>query len=536
MRKSIFYILANILFLIQALYSQPNHSKLLYADFLDDPASTSAGVLYNSRGRFIPGVGWQTESESSKLMIALADFLPFEGTMKIDLTNFDPWNQNNEEALKQHIINLWSRSEADKSVYYTDAAWINIRTQRHVKYSAGEGKTGFKLLTQPRGFETRYEAYYMRETRWDANQTYTFQITWTRSKVYIYVDEILRATHPFSGQIEPFRYIFLGKDNLIYGYAAQVGPIFSNLRLYGKGVNGDSSLTFTDISDSAGVSGYSGSGYGQGATFADVNGDGWTDLFVSNATTLQKAPDLLYISQNGQSFLEQAQSRGTDDIGLTKCMAVADYNLDGFFDLFCGNIPLTAGDADGRNALYYNDGDGFFTNVTDQAGIAGVSQSTNGVLALDVEGDGDLDIFTVNPGELNEMYINNGAGVFTLETRGVEHIIENTGEFGRQGSACGDIDGDGDLDIYLCRRQESHLATPNLLYINDGSGYFTEENAARGVGIGGRSNGAVFVDIDNDGDLDLLVMNYAFPGGGLPLMSVLVNDGTGHFQDRSSAE
>ncbi|MBN2357525.1 VCBS repeat-containing protein [candidate division KSB1 bacterium] len=512
-------------------HAQPQHTKLLYFDSLLNEKSTSLGEMVNINGRFLQGWGWQSQYESSQLFITLPEDLPPEGTLEVMVTNFDPWNQNNLEGLKQHIINLWSRPEADKSVFYTDASWINVRTQRNNNYSSGEGRIGFKFLTQPRGFDSREEDYYMKDKRWRDDQHYRFRIIWTSEHAYVSVDNSLKAIHDFSGQVEPFRYIFLGKDGLIYGYCAQVGVIFYDLHIYAAEPSVESPVQFTDITAAANVRGFSDEGYGQGVTFVDVDRNGLVDIFVANASDAQAAPVLLYMNQGAATFIEQATARGISHSGKTYGVLAADFDLDDDPDAGLANAPMQENDLAGRNDIYQNSVSGSFTGISETVGINREVRSTSSCLALDVEGDGDLDLCVINADGLNEMYINDGDGQLQQQQRGIEGMVEDSNFFLRRGATCGDVDGDGDIDIYICCYQKDSAAVGNRLYINDGNGTFQEQAEERGVSAGGRSNGATFSDIDRDGDLDLFVIRSPLPNGPIPKLGVYINDGGGHFQD-----
>lgn len=543
------------------LFGQPWHTQVLYHDNLDNPNSNALGTMQNTDGVFVSGRGWQAVASTSKLFITLPAELPWEGSLEVDVTNFDPAEQADDPEIKYHCINIWSRPEADKDAYETQASWTQIRTSGHDKYNDGDGRAGFKWLTQTHGSgdDSREEDYYLLNKDWDKSRTYTFRIVWTADRAYLYLNNALLGDyyrnltyHNFSGRLEPFRYIFLGKENLIWGYEAQVGPIYSNLTIYGPDGStppppppppppdttdapDPSGKGFTDVTAYSLTGGYSSSGYGQGSSFGDLDKDGRIDLFVSNGTSYGPMPDLLYMNEGEGAFSEEAAARGTISRGLTKAILLADLDNDADLDAFFGNVPLEAGDPAGINALYLNNGDGFFNENGAAAGLLQTVRTSNGSVAFDMEGDGDLDLFIVNSGELNELYENDGSGHFTLVLRGAEGSVEDTQYVGRQGATSGDIDNDGDIDLYICRRQEStSQPAPNWLFINDGQGHFTEEAAARGTAIDGRSHGATFADIDNDGDLDLFVVNYLLTSGNVPLLNVLINDGTGHFVDRSS--
>ncbi len=221
-----------LLGMASCLQSQPAHTRLIYSHSLLNTTPTAGETIVNGGGTFIASRGWQSQAESSQLTITLAAPLPFEGTAIINVTNFDPVSQNTYEY-KQHIFNLYSRVYPNnKDVFYTDAAWCNIRTGS--AYSTGPGVAGFKFLAAARGLGTRDEERCVESNTWNLNRTYEFKIIWTRTYTWCYLDGVLMSRLPFSGQVEPFKYILIGRDNLIWGYSAQPGVIFANLRIYGR--------------------------------------------------------------------------------------------------------------------------------------------------------------------------------------------------------------------------------------------------------------------------------------------------------------
>lgn len=508
--------------------AQTPHTQLLYQHDLDTAARGSFSQFDNKNGTFIAGSGWQATNLNSQLFIALPNDLPFEGTLAIDVTNFDPVSQNADT--KQQIINLYSQSNGSKDIFYTNGSWANIRTG--TGYSTGPGVAGFKFLAAPRGIDTRDEQRCIESATWDLNRIYEFRITWNRTTITCYLDGVEMSTLPFAGQIEQFRYIFIGTDNV---YQAQAGPVYSNLRLYTVDQGQQSSvIKFTDITAAAGVAGYSPGGYGHGVTFTDVNRDGLLDIFGSNAVRAKLLPDMLFINTGSNHFSEEAGARGTLDVGVTHSILSADFDNDGDLDAFFSNMPSDDGQPEGRNALYRNKGNGFFEDITDWGGIVNENNGTRGAVAFDMDKDGDLDIYAANWGEENEMYLNDGNGRFTRVDRGANGPMEDKAVYGQQGVSAVDVDNDGDLDLYVCRRQESNIPVPNWLFINDGTGHFTEEAEARHVDYGGRSNGATFADVDNDGDLDLFVSNYHLPlTSQKPLLGVFFNNGDGTFTNKT---
>ncbi|MBN1543464.1 VCBS repeat-containing protein [candidate division KSB1 bacterium] len=518
-------LLFALLFSPLSLYAQTP----LYSDPLDDASAPALGTLVNRNGQFIAGQGWKATSTSSQLMITLPQNLPGEGVFIVDVTNFDPVSQNAD--VKQQIINLYSQANGSKDVFYSGGSWFNIRTG--TGYTTGPGVAGFKFLASPNGIDARGEQRCLESSTWNLNQTYEFRVAWNSRDISVYVDGERQSTLGFAGQNEPFRYIFLGTDNV---YQGQAGPIYSNLRIYGSGdtppppPTGD--VYFTDISAAAGVNGYSAQGYGHTVSFTDIDGDGRSELMIGNATVDALVPMQLYWNEGNQLFDEQAALRGVDQPGMITAMVNADFDLDGDFDLFQANMLYTGLGFMGPNRLFINNGSGYYREH-ESSGLTAQGNNTRGAVAFDADGDGDLDLYCVNWGQANELYLNDGQGRFTRVFQGAEGS-DHPEDYGQLGVTAADIDNDGDIDLYVCRRPADNQRAENFLFINDGTSRFTEEAVARGVNYPGRSHGAVFADVDNDGDLDLFVINYAEPDGELPLLGVFINDGDGYFSDRTN--
>ena len=235
--------------------------------------------------------------------------------------------------------------------------------------------------------------------------------------------------------------------------------------------------------------------------------------------------------------------------------AFADYNNDGHIDLYVVNNPgpldAEITEASPGNVLYRNNGDGTFTDVTEEAGVGDRGYGMGCVFG-DYDNDGDLDLYVTNY-EQNVLYRNNGDETFTdvTEEAGVGDTRWGTG------AAFGDYDNDGDLDLYvpnyiehdldkLAQDQKTsmqygqsvprilnpHSFDPqdNVLYRNNGDGTFTDVTAELGVeSPGGRSLQAIFTDFDLDGDLELYVANDLSPN------FLYRNNGDGTFTDISDA-
>ncbi len=218
----------------QPTLAQPQHTRLLYAHPLSSGENLQGITLKNTDGHFFGG-GWEISTTTSQLLITLPEPLPLEGTFAIRVKNFDPYEQNTDD-LKHPIIDLYSRPCGNKEIYETDGAWFHLITGKNYQ-SGEEGEAGFKFWAAPRGVGTKVEEQFMSDAEWHSARSYEFSFTWSGTTLYFLIDGVVRMSLPYAGQVEPFRYIFLGKDNLLWGYAAQPGPIFYDLRLYGPAVS-----------------------------------------------------------------------------------------------------------------------------------------------------------------------------------------------------------------------------------------------------------------------------------------------------------
>ena len=529
------FTLFNLFLFHQAVFAQyvPQHTRLLYSNDLQNPGGDDNASVVNRDGQFIAGKGWEISNRTSQLVITLNKALPYEGTLEIKITNLDPVNQVTDEWIP---FSFWSRQQGD--FYQVDSTLgsyaflkTDIKRLDTANNTAGidffsASYQGNQNLYNPDA-ENREKTKYAANGEWDPRHTYTFKFIWNTEYMWLYMDGKELARHRFYGQLEKFKYIFLGEDNTYYW--AMPGPIFSDLKIYGPEV----ALNFTDITEMTGTAGYSDHGYGHGVSFADANRDGAIDLFSSNAVRALVVPDMLQINQGDGTFKNEAAARGVTDEGVTHTILNADFDNDGDLDVFYSNMPIDTGSPLGRNALYRNDGNGYYTDITDWAGMTTANNGSRGALAVDIDNDGDLDLYVVNWGEQNELYLNDGQGKFTRIHRGTDGEVEDINILGQQGATAVDFDNDGDMDIYVCRRQEESVHAPNWLFVNDGNGNFTEEAEARGVAFGGRSNGANFADVDNDGDLDLFVVNSKGHSNDQVQLHVAINRGDGTFEDRS---
>jgi hypothetical protein len=225
--------------------------------------------------------------------------------------------------------------------------------------------------------------------------------------------------------------------------------------------NGDG--TFTDVSKTSGIAAASGA-YPMTVVAADYDNDGWPDLYVACDST----PSWLFRNRHDGTFREEALERGAalSEEGLEQAgmgVAVGDYDLDGSLDIFKTHF------ADDTNVLYRNDGQGNFDDVTIRAGVG-----------------------------VETRYVGWGAGIVDLDNDGLPDLFVVTGsvypEVERQ------------LPAYPFR-------TPRLVFRNLGEGRFEEliDDAGPGVAASHSSRGCAFGDFDNDGDVDVVIINLNEP-------------------------
>lgn len=243
--------------------------------------------------------------------------------------------------------------------------------------------------------------------------------------------------------------------------------------------------TFIEISDSLGVA-LDEDTYSQAAVWGDLNNDGWLDLYVAN----KAKADNVFINQGNGTFEDRSFWVGIYHLGFPKSVNLADINNDGWLDIYISNFYA-------ENVMYLNNGDETFSNYTTVAGAFDTGK-TMGTIFFDYDKDGDLDLYLVHDSfEPNLLYQNNGTGVFT-EVGAVAGV--NTESFG-MGVDVGDINRDGWLDIYIANFGE------NFLLLNNGDGTFSDISTSSNTNDTGMGWGSVFLDFDNDGWEDIYVCN-----------------------------
>lgn len=287
---------------------------------------------------------------------------------------------------------------------------------------------------------------------------------------------------------------------------------------------------------------------GSGCAFLDYDNDGDLDIYLINGASLPgftincPPTNVLYQNQGDGTFRDVTKQVGVGDRGYGIGCAVADYDNDGFVDIYVTNF--------GSNVLYHNNGDGTFSDVTSRAKV-GDDKWGSSAAFFDYDNDGDLDLYVVNyvdfslenhiecgqgprgiraychpdvyNGVPDILYRNNGDGTF-FDVTAKAGLYNPSGK--GLGVVCGDYDNDGDPDIYVANDK-----TPNFLYKNNGDDTFTEVALLSGVGYNEdgfteAGMGLDFGDYDRNGYLDIFITNFSNETN-----TLYRNEGNGFFTD-----
>jgi hypothetical protein len=283
--------------------------------------------------------------------------------------------------------------------------------------------------------------------------------------------------------------------------------------------------TFTDVTVKAGLAR---SGWGQGCCVGDYNNDGWNDLFVS-----YYGQNALFRNNGNGTFTDVTKPAGLlqSRVRWNSGCSFLDYDKDGHLDLFVGNyidfdvktapLPEDANCAykgilvacgppgleGGKNLLYHNNGDGTFTDVSEKAGMGGaLGTYALSAAVADFDNDGWPDIYVANDSTSATLYQNQKDGTFkdmAIEA-GVAYSPDGKPQAG-MGVSVGDYNRTGSLDIV----KTNFAGDTDSLYMNLGDGSFDDRTYQAGLGINTRllGWGVSFLDMDNDGWLDILVVN-----------------------------
>lgn len=286
-------------------------------------------------------------------------------------------------------------------------------------------------------------------------------------------------------------------------------------------VNADGTRTikFTDVTGQCGINA---TGYGMGVAVGDYNNDGWPDVYITNFGRNQ-----MWRNNGDGTFTDVTQATGTGVQGWSISAAFVDFDRDGWLDLFVGQYvnfrfadrkkcyaSWGAEDYCGPlaydplpNRLFRNRRDGTFEDVTGASGLGREFYGAMGVVCADFNGDGWPDIFVANDERPNLLWVNQKNGTFRNDAMLAGCALNRDGlAQSGMGVDAGDFDNDGDEDIIV-----SHLTGEYAtLYVNGGKGWFDDRSQESGVATPTRSLtgfGAAFLDYDNDGLLDILIVN-----------------------------
>ena len=275
---------------------------------------------------------------------------------------------------------------------------------------------------------------------------------------------------------------------------------------------------------------------GGGVAALDIDGDGWMDVVFAQGSTLERTRRgerpraAVYRNRRDGTFEDVTARAGLAHRGWGMGVAVADYDNDGLADVYLTDL--------GPDVLYRNNGDGTFSDVTQRAGIDVPGWSASAAF-FDADRDGWLDLYVARyleagpdqlpqergggtchylgvpvlcgprgiPGAADAFYRSRGDSTFE-ERSEASGLVDRDRWFGL-GVVAGDLDGDGDADVYV-----GNDATPNLLFVNRGDGRFDERGLASGLALSGDGNeqasmGVDAADYDNDGRLDVYATHFA---------------------------
>jgi hypothetical protein len=288
--------------------------------------------------------------------------------------------------------------------------------------------------------------------------------------------------------------------------------------------------SFEDVTAKAGIRH---TGYGMGACAGDYDNDGRIDLYITNAglgagASAKAAANRLYRNTAGGTFTDVTVMAGVGSTRWGSSCAFLDFDRDGDLDLFVTNYVTMGKDANRvcrggtpavrvychplnfqgtQNTLYRNNGKGTFTDVIVQAGISTFRGNGLGVAIADYDDDGSVDIFVANDAVPNFLFHNDGKGRFTETALGAGVAVATDGQArAGMGTMFGDYDGDGRVDLVVT----NHETEMHSLFRNVGGGLFADVTVPSGVGpatVPYVGFGVVFVDYDNDSDLDLAEVN-----------------------------
>jgi hypothetical protein len=269
--------------------------------------------------------------------------------------------------------------------------------------------------------------------------------------------------------------------------------------------NGDG--TFQDVTSVAGLTPLIST---QTAVWADINNDGFLDLFVGN----ERGPSHLFLNNGDGTFDDISAAAGVDRLAFTKGVVAEDFDNDGYVDFYVTNLGSS-------NFLYHNEGNNTFKEVAHDAGVQDTFGKSFATWFFDYDNDGWTDLFVTSyySGSVDEnmrTYLGLSPNAITLKlyknkrNGTFEDVTKQVGldkVFMPMGANFGDVDNDGFLDIYLGTGNPSYGSlVPNVLLRNDGGKQFVDITASSGTGELHKGHGISFADMSNSGHQDLLTV------------------------------
>src|SRR5437762_1844760 len=308
-----------------------------------------------------------------------------------------------------------------------------------------------------------------------------------------------------AGGVAAFDYNNDGRMDIFFTNGASIPSLEKDSsKFFNRLYRNDGGMRFTDVTQEAGVAGV---GYSMGAAAADYNNDGYKDLFVAGVYR-----NILYRNLGNGKFEDVTAKAGIEGhIGRGMSVAFADYDDDGFSDIFVTNDNLP-------NFLFHNRGDGTFEEVGLQAGVAltnnGLPVASMGADFRDFDNDGLCDLsVTALAGETFPLFQNLGKGSFQDATHKSRLAALSTTRSGWSNGFF-DFNNDGWKDLFTANSDVNdlidlfgftHYKQPNSLYANLGNGTFRDVSSEAGFDLARAHRGSAFADFDNDGKIDVVV-------------------------------
>ena len=321
------------------------------------------------------------------------------------------------------------------------------------------------------------------------------------------------AIADFNGDTHLDLYFVQAGFNLDEGQPADLALVPPNVMYFGDGsMHFEEATAIGDAVDR---------GYGMGAYAGDYDRDGDVDIYVTNVGS-----NALLRNDGSGRFVNVTEFAGVDDSGWSTAGTFADFDNDGWLDLFITNyihwspaaemacysrgaptycLP-TGYQAEARDRLFRNNTDGTFTDVTNDAGLAAAYGPGLGLVTVDFNGDGLLDVFVANDTMVNQLWLNQGNFKFVNEAVYWGSAVDDHG-FAKAGMGIdsADINRDGQFDVIVVNFE----GQTDSVFLNEGS-YFRDITSKVGLGTGSRQFtrfGVVFGDFDNDGVIDIYEAN-----------------------------